>query len=31
MADHFVADIETGVQGTDIRAAFLKCAADAPG
>jgi phosphotriesterase-related protein len=31
MADHFVADIETGIQGTDIRAAFLKCAADAPG
>jgi phosphotriesterase-related protein len=31
MADHFVEDIERGVQGTDIRAAFLKCAADAPG
>ena len=31
MADHFVADIESGIQGTDIRAAFLKCAADAPG
>jgi len=31
MADHFVADIETGIQGTDIRAAFLKCAADAAG
>ncbi len=31
MADHFVADIEGGVQGTDIRAAFLKCAADAAG
>jgi phosphotriesterase-related protein len=31
MADHFVADIEEGIQGTDIRAAFLKCAADAPG
>src|SRR6476660_7569389 len=31
MADHFVEDIEIGVQGTDIRAAFLKCAADAPG
>ncbi len=31
MADHFVADIERGVQGTDIRAAFLKCAADAAG
>ncbi len=31
MADHFVSDIETGIQGTDIRAAFLKCAADAAG
>jgi phosphotriesterase-related protein len=31
MADHFVADIEQGIQGTGIRAAFLKCAADAPG
>lgn len=31
MADHFVEDIELGVQGTDIRAAFLKCAADAAG
>jgi phosphotriesterase-related protein len=31
MAGHFVEDIERGVQGTDIRAAFLKCAADAPG
>ncbi len=31
MADHFVEDIERGIQGTDIRAAFLKCAADAPG
>src|SRR6202011_4123463 len=31
MADHFVSDIEDGIQGTDIRAAFLKCAADAPG
>jgi len=31
MADHFVEDIENGVQGTGIRAAFLKCAADAPG
>jgi phosphotriesterase-related protein len=31
MADHFVADIEQGMQGTDIKAAFLKCAADAPG
>ncbi len=31
MADHFVEDIELGVQGTEIRAAFLKCAADAAG
>jgi len=31
MADHFVEDIEVGIQGTDIRAAFLKCAADAAG
>ena len=31
MADHFVEDIESGIQGTDIRAAFLKCAADAAG
>jgi phosphotriesterase-related protein len=31
MADHFVADIEQGIQGTAIRAAFLKCAADAAG
>jgi phosphotriesterase-related protein len=31
MAEHFVSDIERGVQGTDIKAAFLKCAADAPG
>ncbi len=31
MADHFVEDIEIGVQETDIRAAYLKCAADAAG
>ena len=31
MAEHFVADIERGVQGTDIKAGFLKCAADEPG
>jgi phosphotriesterase-related protein len=31
MAEHFVADLQGGVQGTSIRAAFLKCAADAPG
>ena len=26
MADLFVHDIEEGIQGTSIRAAFLKCA-----
>ena len=31
MADHFVSDIERGIQGTEIRAAFIKCAADAAG
>jgi len=31
MAGHFVADIEHGIQGTDAKAAFLKCAADEPG
>ncbi len=31
IADHFVEDLEQGVQGSDIRAAFLKCAADAAG
>jgi phosphotriesterase-related protein len=31
MADHFVEDLEIGIQGTGIRAAFLKCAADAAG
>jgi phosphotriesterase-related protein len=31
MAEHFVSDLEAGVQGTDIKAAFLKCAADAAG
>jgi phosphotriesterase-related protein len=31
MAEHFVEDIENGIQGTPIRAAFLKCAADAAG
>jgi len=31
MAAHFVADLQGGVQGTDIKAALLKCAADAPG
>ena len=31
IADHFISDIQQGIQGTAIRAAFLKCAADAPG
>jgi phosphotriesterase-related protein len=31
MAEFFVADIEEGIQGTDIKAAFIKCAADEPG
>jgi phosphotriesterase-related protein len=31
IADHFVEDIEIGIQGTDVRAGFLKCAADAAG
>jgi phosphotriesterase-related protein len=31
MAEHFVSDIEGGIQGTDIKAGFLKCAADAAG
>jgi phosphotriesterase-related protein len=31
MAEHFISDIEGGVQGTNIKAAFLKCAADAAG
>ncbi|MEA2161325.1 MAG: phosphotriesterase-related protein [Solirubrobacteraceae bacterium] len=31
MAAHFVEDIERGMQGTEIKAAFLKCAADAAG
>jgi phosphotriesterase-related protein len=31
MAEHFVSDIEGGIQGTEIKAAFLKCAADAAG
>jgi phosphotriesterase-related protein len=31
MAEHFVSDLQSGVQGTAIRAAFLKCAADAAG
>lgn len=31
MAELFVHDIENGIQGTAARAAFIKCAADAPG
>ena len=31
MADHFVEDIERGIEGTDAKAGFLKCAADLPG
>jgi phosphotriesterase-related protein len=31
MADLFVHDIEEGIQGTETKAAFLKCAADEPG
>jgi phosphotriesterase-related protein len=31
MAELFVSDIERGIQGGDTKAAFLKCAADAPG
>ena len=31
IAELFVHDIEHGIQGTDIKAAFIKCAADEPG
>src|SRR3954471_11251033 len=31
IAELFIADIEQGIQGTDIKAAFIKCAADEPG
>ncbi len=31
LADAFVHDITEGIQGTDIKAAFLKCAVDEPG
>lgn len=31
LADCFVHDIEQGIQGTPVKAAFLKCAADEPG
>ena len=31
IADLFVHDIETGIQGSEVKAAFIKCAADEPG
>jgi phosphotriesterase-related protein len=31
IAELFVSDIEEGIQGTEIKAAFIKCAADEPG
>jgi phosphotriesterase-related protein len=31
IAELFVHDIQTGIQGTEIKAAFIKCAADEPG
>jgi phosphotriesterase-related protein len=31
IAGFFVQDIEQGIQGTEIKAAFIKCAADEPG
>jgi len=31
LADAFVHDIEVGIQGTDVKAAFIKTAADEPG
>ncbi len=31
MTELFVADIEQGIAGTDVKAAFLKCAIDRPG
>ena len=31
MVDMFVGDLEQGIAGTGVRAAFLKCAIDAPG
>jgi phosphotriesterase-related protein len=31
IADLFVHDVEQGIQGTEIKAAFIKCAADEPG
>jgi phosphotriesterase-related protein len=31
LADVFVHDVEEGIEGTDVKAAFLKCAVDEPG
>lgn len=31
VAEHYVSDIEKGIQGTEIKAAFIKTAADEPG
>ncbi len=31
LVEAFIHDIETGIQGTDVKAAFLKCAVDEPG
>jgi phosphotriesterase-related protein len=31
LVECFVHDVETGIQGTDVKAGFLKCAADLPG
>jgi phosphotriesterase-related protein len=31
IAEFFISDIEEGIQGTDIKAGFIKCAADEPG
>jgi phosphotriesterase-related protein len=31
LADVFVHDVEQGIQGSDVKAAFLKCAVDEPG
>jgi phosphotriesterase-related protein len=31
MAEAFARDIEVGIQGTEVKAAFLKCAVDEPG
>jgi phosphotriesterase-related protein len=31
IAEHFTRDIEEGIQGTEIKAGFLKCACDEPG